>query len=204
MSLPCFGLLQVHQKRPRAPCWPHLTGESWPHLSTHGSRLIVGVSWAEPDGSAMIRVMCKRKVVQVVGLFVLLGLVLLVTSALYLWNAQYTLLEERRGSAAFKLAPYRFRPIVVFEFQSKSVVTDRFDRVIFGARTIEKVEHVTWLNRDQAVLMDLVATLGSAPAPGPAHLFFDFKRNCLLTTLDGLTTETEFQQSVAHTTAGHL
>jgi len=86
---------------------------------------------------------------------------------------------------------------VVFEFRSKSVITDRFNRIIFGATTIEKVEHVRWLNQDQAVLVDLSSNYDSDPTQHQTHLFFDFKRNYLLTTLDGSTTEAEFTQSTA-------
>ena len=141
--------------------------------------------------------MLKHRVVKVVGISTILGLVLLIAGALYLWNAQYTLMNARRGSSVFNVALYRFRPIAVFEFRSKSVITDRFNRIIFGATTIEKVERVTWLNQNQAVLIDLSSSYDSDPTQHQTHLFFDFKRNCLLTTLEGSTTEAEFAQSIA-------
>ena len=164
--------------------------------------IIAAIRPGKSGRSAIIRVMSKHRVVKAVGTSALLGLILLLASALYFWNAQYTLLEGRKGSYAFKLSPYRFRPVTVFEFRSQSGITDRLDRIVFGARTIENVKRVTWLDRDQAVLIDLVATFDSDSTPGPAHLFFDFKRNCLLSTLDGLTTEAEFTHFIAKATAG--
>lgn len=139
--------------------------------------------------------MLKHKVGKVVGISAILGLVLLIAGAFYLWHAQYTLMEVRRGSSVFKLSLYRFRPIAVFEFRSKAGITDRFNRIIFGATTITKVERVSWLNQDQAVLVDLSSNYDSDPTQHQTHLFFDFRRNCLLTTLDGSTTEAEFIQS---------
>ena len=87
-----------------------------------------------------------------------MGLVLLLAGALYLWNAHYTLMEDRRGSSAFKISAYIYRPVLIFEFRGKWGITQHFNRIIFGATTIGKVERVSWLNQDQAVSIDFLSS----------------------------------------------
>ena len=138
------------------------------------------------------------RVAKVVGLLALIALVLVITACLYFWNAQYTLMNVERNSSAFRLSLYRFRPIAVFEFRSKTIITDRFSRIVFGATTIARVERVSWLKGNQAVLIDLSSSYDSESTQHETHLYFNFKRNCLLTTLDGSTTETEFARLTAN------
>lgn len=115
-----------------------------------------------------------------------------VAAAGYFWVAEKILVTGARQNAGvtgglethvFTLSQYRLRPILVWRSRSEGPHAARRGERVFRAWELEHLEWVRWCDGGAGVSVSGVARYDSGEMH-PLRIFYDFKHDAVLTTLD--------------------
>ena len=145
--------------------------------------------------------MPPRRTLLVGFLLFFLAINALIAFCMFAWNSKELVRKETRQFrdgpqvgliAQFEVKTYRFRPIVILEFQTERVGVSYDNRINFNATGLKAVKQVEWLENNKAVVITLVEDYDSDGQDHIDKVFYDFARNQYMTTHSFGTTDKDF------------